>query len=128
MAFTPQTLGFIVFFVVSITMQNAAGRNVPADTGVLQPESNKYFDRSVLIPGIGRVIVPKKGSHVEAFHYNPVTGAPIGHGVSIPGFGSSNGGASGHRYIPGGDDTYLPNPGVEVPNPVGGGVSVPSGP
>ncbi|KAL6536956.1 hypothetical protein OROHE_012540 [Orobanche hederae] len=128
MALTPQTLRFILFFIISLTMQHVAGRNVPTDTSVLQPEWIKYFDRSVLIPGMGRVMVPKKGSHVKLFHYNPVTGAPSGHSVSIPGVGSSNGGASGHSYIPGGDDTYLPNPGVEVPNPVGRGVSVPSGP
>ncbi|GFP78806.1 hypothetical protein PHJA_000024100 [Phtheirospermum japonicum] len=112
---------FVIFFVVSLTLQTVAGRNVPTDAE-LQPEWLGH-DRSFLIPGIGRVIVPKKGSHVKSFHYNPITGAPSGHGV-----GGSTGGASGRNYVPGGDDTYLPNPGVEVPSPVGGGgVSPPSG-
>ncbi|KAL3632323.1 hypothetical protein CASFOL_025307 [Castilleja foliolosa] len=116
-------LVFVTFFVVSLTLQMVGGRNIPADAK-LQPEWLKH-DRSFLIPGIGRVIVPKKGSHVDPIHYNPITGSSNGHGFSIPGV---DGAAGGRNYVPGGDDTYLPNPGVEVPSPVGGqGISPPSG-
>ncbi|KAI3465722.1 hypothetical protein Pfo_022385 [Paulownia fortunei] len=120
-------LGFVFFLVLSQAMQTVAGRNIPTDAK-LQPEWLGHFDGSVLIPGIGRVMVPPKGSHGKSFNYNPITGTPGGNGVSIPGVGGSTGGASGHSYVPGGDDTFLPNPGVEVPNPVGGGLPAPSGP
>ncbi|PIM99369.1 hypothetical protein CDL12_28136 [Handroanthus impetiginosus] len=119
----PQTLlfTFLFFFAISATMEIVSGRNIPADTKA-EPQWFGHFDRSVLIPGIGRVMVPKKGTHGKDWHYNPITGSPGGHGI-----GGSTGAGSPRSYIPGGDDTFLPNPGVEVPNPVGGGIPAPSG-
>ncbi|KAK8961655.1 hypothetical protein KSP40_PGU014394 [Platanthera guangdongensis] len=61
---------------------------------------NKLFhEGTVLIPGIGRYMI---GSHR----------LPSIHGLdhSIPA-------ASHPRYIPGNDDTFVPNPGYEVPIP-----------
>lgn len=102
-----------------------AGRNIPTDAKV-EPESFGHFDGSVLVPGLGRVMVPRNGA--KPFHYNPITGAPGGNGFSVPGVGGWTGGVGGHRYIPGGDDTLLPNPGVELPNPFGGVIPGPSRP
>ncbi|MCI97636.1 putative cell wall protein, partial [Trifolium medium] len=51
---------------------------------------------------------------------NPYTGG-IG-GGSGAGAGSGSGsGSTGHSYVPGGDDTFVPNPGFEVPIPGSGG-------
>ncbi|KAL8045334.1 hypothetical protein ABFX02_08G106700 [Erythranthe guttata] len=123
-------LGFVVFLSIYLAVHHATveARNIPADAK-LQPEWFGHFDRSVLIPGIGRVMLPPKGSHFN-FNYDPITGAPNGNGVSIPGVGGGDpaGGGSPRSYVPGGDDTLLPNPGVEVPNPNGGSrVPTPSG-
>ncbi|KAK4420872.1 hypothetical protein Salat_2037700 [Sesamum alatum] len=125
MASNPQTfLGFLV--LVSLAMHTVAGRNIPTDARA-HPEWLGHFDGTVLVPGIGRFMVPEKGPHAKSFGYNPITGTGRGNGVPVPGVGDSAGGTSGQSYVPGGDDTFLPNPGVEVPNPVGGGVPVPSG-
>jgi hypothetical protein len=53
----------------------------------------------VLIPGIGR--------YELGTHYRPDLGG-LDH--SIP--AAANG-----RFLPGADDTWVPNPGFEVPNP-----------
>ncbi|XP_020599612.1 putative cell wall protein [Phalaenopsis equestris] len=55
---------------------------------------------SVLIPGIGRYM---PGSHRPK--------------PSISGLDNSGPAAAHARYIPGNDDTFVPNPGYEVPNP-----------
>ncbi|KAG8364673.1 hypothetical protein BUALT_Bualt18G0023000 [Buddleja alternifolia] len=121
-------IGFVFVLIISLAKQMVQGRDIPTDAKFvdkkLHPEWLGHFDGSVLVPGIGRFMVPKKGSHVNPFTYNPITGTNGGNGVSIPGIGGSTGGGN---YIPGGDDTTLPNPGMEVPNPAGGGtVPVPS--
>ncbi|KAL7142179.1 hypothetical protein ABFS83_08G106600 [Erythranthe nasuta] len=122
MAFHSQAfLGFLVILSIYLAVHHATveARNIPADAK-LEPEWFGHFDRSVLIPGIGRVMLPPKGSHFN-FNYNPITGSPNGNDVSIPGVGGDPaGGGSPRNYVPGGDDTLLPNPGVEVPNPSGG--------
>ncbi|XP_052178809.1 putative cell wall protein [Diospyros lotus] len=97
-----------------------AGRITPAtatNTDVKQPESFIGKDGSFLVPGIGRFILPGHG--FNPFTYNPVTGTNGGQ----PSVGGSigSGGGTGHSYVPGGDDTFVPNPGVEVPNPGTGG-------
>lgn len=104
MAYSSQAFISTFFFVllVSLALQTVAGRNIPTDSKF------QDFDGTVLIPGIGRVMLPKKGQH--PLHYNPVTGAPNGDGVPIPGVGDLTGGAGGRTSIPGGDDTTLPNP------------------
>ncbi|KAG6384404.1 hypothetical protein SASPL_155782 [Salvia splendens] len=108
---------FLFFLLVScLALEAAAGREVPTD-------SKMSFDGTVWIPGLGRYMIPKKGS--KSLDYNPITGSPGGNGLSIPGFGGSTG---GRNYIPGGDDTFVPNPGTEVPVSGGGGIPVPSNP
>ncbi|PKA47894.1 Putative cell wall protein [Apostasia shenzhenica] len=62
---------------------------------------------SFLIPGIGRYMV---GSHQRP---------------SIIGLDRSGPAAAHARYLPGNDDTFVPNPGYEVPNPSNGGTNVP---
>ncbi|KAI4982011.1 putative cell wall protein [Hordeum vulgare subsp. vulgare] len=79
---------------------SATARDVPraAEEGaVRRPETIQ--EGTVLIPGIGRY---ELGSH-----YRPDIGG-LDH--SIP--------AAAHgQFIPGADDTWVPNPGFEVPNP-----------
>ncbi|KAK4484430.1 hypothetical protein RD792_007011 [Penstemon davidsonii] len=119
---------FLFILLVSLATNIVSGRNIPTDDKagqVKHPEWLGHFDGTVLVPGIGRFMVPKKGSHVNPFTYNPITGTNTGNGAIIPGIGGSTGGNS---YIPGGDDTTLPNPGVEVPNPAAGGLPAPSTP
>lgn len=93
----------------------------------LEPElffhdhNHHYFhDGTVLVPGLGRYYVfPRHATPFNPFNYNPVTGnSGSGSGIPLPG---TTGGS--RSYVPGGDDTFVPNPGVEVPNPIGGGSS-----
>ncbi|KAF7805910.1 putative cell wall protein [Senna tora] len=73
------------------------------------------------IPGVGPVGLPPQ---------NPFTGG----GGSTGGSGGGGSGAAGspptgRSYVPGGDDTFVPNPGFEVPNPGsggGGGAGIPA--
>ncbi|GER43621.1 cell wall protein [Striga asiatica] len=75
MASTPPIfLGLTIFLLTSLTVHIANGREFPTESAHLHPEWAGHFDRSVLIPGIGRVIFPKKGSHANPFTYNPVIG------------------------------------------------------
>ncbi|XP_057790459.1 putative cell wall protein [Salvia miltiorrhiza] len=105
---------FLLFLLVSsLALEAAAGRDVPTD------DAKFSHDGTVWVPGLGRFMLPKKGS--KSLDYNPITGAPGGNGVSIPGIG-------GRSNIPGGDDTFVPNPGTEVPVPSGGGIPTPSNP
>ncbi|KAH6764003.1 hypothetical protein C2S52_012895 [Perilla frutescens var. hirtella] len=120
MASTLQASFFFFFLVSSLALEAVAGRDIPTDTK-MQPEMS--FDGTVWVPGFGRYMLPRKGT--KSLDYNPITGSPGGNGVSIPGL---DGSAGYHNYIPGGDDTNLPNPGVEVPNPSGGGIPTPSSP
>lgn len=118
MASTLQASFFFVFLISSLALEVVVGRDIPTDTK-MQPEV--FFDGTVWVPGLGRYMLPKKGS--KSLDYNPITGAPGGNGVSIPGISGSTG---SRNYIPGGDDTTLPNPGVEVPNPIGGAIPTPN--
>ncbi|XP_051135255.1 putative cell wall protein [Andrographis paniculata] len=123
MASTPQVFFFLLLLVLAVSAVVNAARDTPGHAHV-HPQWFGKYDGTVLVPGFGRYMIPKKGQN--PLHYNPITGAPTeGHGVSIPDLGYS----APRRYIPGGDDTLLPNPGVEVPIPGGGsGGSVPSSP
>lgn len=111
---------FVFLLVSSLALEAAAARDLPSGS-MAQPQMS--FDGSVWVPGLGRFMLPKKGT--KSLDYNPITGSPGGNGVTIPGFESSGG---RRNYIPGGDDTFIPNPGTEVPNPSGGGVPAPSSP
>ncbi|KAG0497130.1 hypothetical protein HPP92_001821 [Vanilla planifolia] len=78
-----------------------AGRPPPTDKK--DTECIGKQEGSVLIPGVGRYMA---GSH------------------ELPGFtGLDNSipAATHPRYLPGNDDTFVPNPGYEVPNPANGG-------
>ncbi|RWR84475.1 putative cell wall protein [Cinnamomum micranthum f. kanehirae] len=112
---------FLLFSILmSITQLTFATRKVPnpaKDANRKQPEFFLGHDGSFLIPGIGRVMVPPFGSFPSA-----------GHGNLGGSDGNSIGGGVNGRYIPGGDDTFVPNPGFEVPNPARGLVPAPNAP
>ncbi|KAG5597087.1 hypothetical protein H5410_038319 [Solanum commersonii] len=117
---------FSFFFIINIIFLSFSyyalgGRDIPKiNDKIIHPDTFMPYDGTVLIPGIGRVVVPPKGTHVNPFTYNPITGSNNGNGLIIPIPGSVTGIGS---YIPGGDDTLVPNPGVEVPS--GGTIPVP---
>ena len=114
MASSLQASVLALFVILNVLLGQAiAAREVPnysKDVDKKKPESFIEPDGSMLIPGIGRVMVPGFGSYI------PGDGSiPSG---SIGSYGFTGGIGS---YIPGGDDTFIPNPGVEIPNPAGGG-------
>nr|ABI48859.1 LLA-115 [Lilium longiflorum]ACD93462.1 tapetum-specific protein LLA-115 [Lilium longiflorum] len=99
----------VLFFLLLVS--GASGRGVPVAAAAnkkVEKVNKECLDQegSVLIPGIGRYM---KGSHegipsfIDLDHSGPAA-------------------VSGH-YIPGNDDTFVPNPGFEVPNPARGAVS-----
>ncbi|KAL4569838.1 hypothetical protein LXL04_025482 [Taraxacum kok-saghyz] len=109
----------IIFHIFIITM--VVARPAAMDKNLKKPESFFEHDRGYLIPGLGRGIKPKCKDVFNRF-FNPVTGSDdgnLGHMPTFPGVG----GGGGRAYVPGGDDTFVPNPGVEVPNPGNGGSS-----
>ncbi|KAK2993257.1 hypothetical protein RJ640_015736 [Escallonia rubra] len=146
MAYNPTTILLSFLFILSLAGHALSARDVPTDSKNVddkkQPESFISFDGSVLIPGFGRVMVPHVTKGFNPYTYNPITGTDGGTGtVGGPGSGTGGGGSgsgtggggsgsgtggggsgSGSGYIPGGDDTFVPNPGFEVPS---GGGSVP---
>jgi hypothetical protein len=68
-----------------------------------------------------------KHDHGKKFHYPSIGhfGFPPNFGLTPGGIGGGSGagsgsGSTGHSYVPGGDDTFVPNPGFEVPIPGGG--------
>lgn len=129
MASNNAILTFLIIFVLATNAM--ATRNMPADSKAglndkKQPEWF-HFDGSVLVPGMGRYMIPKDVHHVNPFTYNPITGTNTGNGVTLPGVPGAGGSSGDQSYVPGGDDTLVPNPGVEVPNPAGG-VPAPSRP
>ncbi|XP_010069894.2 putative cell wall protein [Eucalyptus grandis] len=91
----------VVSILITVLSGHAVeGREVPKgskDVDMKKPDCNLGQDGSVTIPGIGRVMVPP-----------PFEDASIGRAGGTP-----------RRYIPGNDDTLIPNPGYEVP--IGGG-------
>ncbi|KAJ4729859.1 Cell wall protein [Melia azedarach] len=101
-------------FILSVLLAQAlAGRGDPKtakNADVKQPEWLLKSDHSLLIPGIGRVMLPPG----LGTPYNPYTG-----GGSTGGTGATGG------YLPGGDDTFVPNPGFEAPKPGRGVEGVP---
>lgn len=126
MAKAPQLIiALILMFHIFITMV-VAGHDIPnvnikKRDDVKQPDSLINHDRSFPIPGVGRVIKPKYKDGYNPFTYNPVTGTNNGGilgGRHLPTFGR----VGRRRYVPGGDDTFVPNPGFEVPNPASGRV------
>lgn len=124
-----QLLPMILAFAALLELA-AAGRELPAGPGKSdkkQPEWLLDPDGSFLIPGIGRVMLPPKyRAHLPNMPYLGGGGS----GMNLPGGGG--GGVmsppAGGSYVPGGDDTFVPNPGVEVPNPSRGSIPAPSSP
>ncbi|XP_057506592.1 putative cell wall protein [Actinidia eriantha] len=143
MAYNPKSvLAFLLILniLLAIAGPTLAGRETPKsseETDTKQPQSFIGRDPSVLIPGFGRYMHTKKCKGFNPFNYNPITGTNGGTGgIGSTGGGSSGSGGAGtsggaggiggssgsgggapHNYVPGGDDTFVPNPGVEVPNP-----------
>nr|XP_043606820.1 putative cell wall protein [Erigeron canadensis] len=121
-------MALILIFHIFITMA-IAGRDIPnandvnkPDDDIKKPDSLFYHDRGYLIPGVGRGIKPNCKDKLHPFTFSPITGRHDG-GIAgaignVPRYGGAGGGRS---YIPGGDDTFVPNPGFEVPNPASGG-------
>ncbi|QCE09646.1 putative cell wall protein [Vigna unguiculata] len=74
-----------------------------------------FFPSDGYSPGFGRLGFPPFFGFTPQ---NPNIGGGGGEVEPAP--------VSGGGYVPGGDDTFVPNPGFEVPNPRnGGGVPVP---
>ncbi|KAK8537208.1 hypothetical protein V6N13_042153 [Hibiscus sabdariffa] len=104
--------------LLAISGQAVAARDMPKnDDQMMHPEFLKH-DRSVLIPGLGRVLLPPVLKHHHA--HTVISGGHIGFGGGHS--GSTTGGSS---QIPGGDDTFVPNPGFEVPIPGGSSAASP---
>ncbi|KAJ1410702.1 putative cell wall protein [Sesbania bispinosa] len=107
---------FLAFLLISNILlsnwQAVAGRNInPKNSKTQDKKEPQWFFNpvgGVYIPGIGRVGLPPTFGLTPQ---NPYTGGSGGAG-SVP---------AGHSYVPGGDDTFVPNPGFEVPIPGSGG-------
>jgi len=118
---------FLIFNILLVTTQQAvAGRSIAKNSDnddKKEPQFLFKHDHGKLhYPGIGHLGFPP---HFGLAPNNPFIGGTGGSG-SGSGSGSSSGsgagsGSSGHNYVPGGDDTFVPNPGFEVPNPGSGG-------
>lgn len=104
---TIPSLLLIFLVILTITGEAVAARNFRGRSSIdddkKQPQWLVGYDGvSVLVPGIGRITLSPydKGSH----------------GGGHAGLYGSNP-APRRRYIPGGDDNFIPNPGFEVPIP-----------
>ncbi|KAF8411193.1 hypothetical protein HHK36_003736 [Tetracentron sinense] len=97
------SLLLVFSILLAITQVTVVGRDVPGTPMINDKKHPEWFiepDGSVLIPGIGRVMVPSLGG---ASSYTPYMGGSGGTGSSLPG----------------GDDTFAPP--IDIPNPAGGG-------
>lgn len=125
------SLLFALGLLLAIANEGVAGRSVPnVDSKKVDKKQPEWLvdhnDGTVLIPGFGRVILPHgHGDNHGLKSYNPITGTysphPITSGIHVP----SIGGGTRRSYVPGNDDTFIPNPGFEVPIP-GGGIPAPN--
>ncbi|KAK7324733.1 hypothetical protein VNO77_28534 [Canavalia gladiata] len=102
-------LVLISTILVATAWQASAGRHITPKNSNTQdkkePQWLIHSDGSFYLPGIGG-LPPFFGFTPQ----NPYSG---GSGVGS--------GSTGRSYVPGGDDTFVPNPGFEVPNPGSGG-------
>ncbi|KAL5581939.1 hypothetical protein UlMin_014381 [Ulmus minor] len=107
------SLLLVLGIFLAIAGEALAGRTVPQSSKNVDKKEPEFLhhDRSVLIPGLGRILVPPV-HHGHLPHMPHIPHSGIGAGTPRP------------KYIPGGDDTFVPNPGYEVPYP-GRGASVP---
>ncbi|KAI3714086.1 hypothetical protein L1987_72676 [Smallanthus sonchifolius] len=111
-------MALILLLHVLVTIA-VAGHDIPNTSlekhdDIKHPESFINHDRGYLVPGVGRGIKPKFKHGFNPFTYNPVTGGNDGGiGGHLTRFGRVGGGS----FMPGGDDTFVPNPGFGVPRP-----------
>ncbi|XP_028808504.1 putative cell wall protein [Neltuma alba] len=105
------TSTFLALVLISnVVLANVTtGRHVPKKSKTQDKKEPEWLFHSG-DHGIGRLGLPPKFK-LPHFPYN---GGSTGGGVE-PGSGPT-----GRRYVPGGDDTFVPNPGYEVPYPGGG--------
>ncbi|TKY66885.1 putative cell wall protein [Spatholobus suberectus] len=124
MAFKASSFLALVLISNILLATAVAGRSIAKDSNTQDKKEPQFLfnsDGGVYIPGIGRVGFPPK------YHFtpqNPFTGGNGGAGTGT-GIGSGSGSPPGRSYVPGGDDTFVPNPGFEVPIP-GSGSSAPA--
>ena len=101
----------VLVVVLAAAVACSATRPVPARQRAAAAEDVRRPDTlhegTVLIPGMGRYEI---GSH-----YIPDIGG-LDHSVPA---------ATHGQFIPGADDTWVPNPGFEVPNPFMPGAATP---
>ncbi|KAM6549204.1 hypothetical protein CsatB_020880 [Cannabis sativa] len=134
MAYKTQCSLFLLASLLLLALANGvvAARSVPNNPKTVvdkkQPEYLVDHDGTVLVPGFGRVMLPPPHGHGIGHpsykNYNPITGtyAPPKHiGGVIGGVIGDISGRPKRKYIPGADDTFIPNPGFEVPIPGRGG-------
>ncbi|THU66078.1 hypothetical protein C4D60_Mb05t10400 [Musa balbisiana] len=95
------SLPLVILFLglLSFAQVTLAGRSVPANSDKKETTECVGQEGTVVIPGVGRY---KIGSHEM----------PAFRGLDHSGPAAANG-----QYLPGNDDTFVPNPGFEVPNP-----------
>lgn len=117
-----KTSSFIAFILItnillSTTFQAAAKRNIiPKNSNINDKKEPQWFFHFDGLPGLGRAGLPPLFGTPQ----NPSTGGG-GAGSGPEGAGAGGAGPPGRSYVPGGDDTFVPNPGFEVPSPGGGG-------
>ena len=128
----------LIFNILLVTnWQAVAGRNIAKNSDnddKKEPQFLFKHDHGKLhFPSIGHFGFPPYSGLTPN---NPFIGGTGGSGSgsgsgsgteSGSGSGSGSGtesgsGSTGHSYVPGGDDTSIPNPGNEVPIPGSGGV------
>ncbi|GFZ05633.1 hypothetical protein Acr_17g0012050 [Actinidia rufa] len=106
-----------ILFSICHTLASPKPPKSSENTDIKQPQTFIRGDGSVLVPDFGRYMLPrKKYKGLNPFTHNPNTGTSGGTG-GVGGSSSGSGGGEPHNSVSGGDDTFIPNPGVEVPNP-----------
>ncbi|KAK7257457.1 hypothetical protein RIF29_31457 [Crotalaria pallida] len=97
-----------ILLVTSVAGRNIGKKSISQDKKepqfLFKHEHGKGF-----IPGFGNGGFPPRFGLTPN---NPFTGGSGGAGTGT---------GTGRSYVPGGDDTFVPNPGFEVPIPGGGG-------
>ncbi|XP_058780007.1 putative cell wall protein [Vicia villosa] len=104
--------------IANVLLSNTcqARNSIPKNSNTDDKKEPQWFFHFDGIPGFGRVGLP------PLFGSTPQSPSNGGGGGEGAGSGSAPGG-----YVPGGDDTFVPNPGNEVPIPgSAGAVPVPA--
>jgi hypothetical protein len=109
---------FLIFNILLLTTQEAiAGRSIAKNSNNDDKKEPQFLFKhehgKLHYPDIGHLGFPP--------HFGLTPNTPFIGGTGGSGSGSGSG-SSGHSYVPGGDDTFVPNPGFEFPNPGSGGV------